>query len=43
MLNEGDNAPDVTVKEQNGETVKLSDLRGNKIVLYFYPKDNTTG
>ena len=43
MLNEGDNAPDFTVKDQNGETVKLSDLRGNKIVLYFYPKDNTTG
>ena len=43
MLKEGDNAPDFAVKDQNGETVKLSDLRGNKIVLYFYPKDNTTG
>ena len=43
MLKEGDNAPDFAVKDQNGETVKLSDLRGNKVVLYFYPKDDTPG
>ncbi len=43
MLKEGDNAPDFIVKDQNGEEVKLSDLRGNKVVLYFYPKDNTPG
>lgn len=43
MLKEGDDAPDFTVKNQNGEDVKLLDLRGNKVVLYFYPKDNTPG
>lgn len=43
MLNEGDDAPDFTAKNQNGETVKLSDLRGKRVVLYFYPKDDTPG
>ncbi len=43
MLNEGDNAPDFTTKNQNGEDVKLADLRGQKVVLYFYPKDDTPG
>jgi peroxiredoxin Q/BCP len=43
MLKEGDNAPDFTVKDQNGEEVKLSDLRGQKVALYFYPKDDTPG
>ena len=43
MLKEGDSAPDFTIKDQNGETVKLSDFRGNKVVLYFYPKDDTPG
>ena len=43
MLEEGDDAPDFTVKNQNGEDVKLSDLRGDKVVLYFYPKDDTPG
>ena len=43
MLNAGDIAPDFTVKDENGEAVKLSDLRGQKVVLYFYPKDDTPG
>lgn len=43
MLKEGDAAPDFTARDQNGEEVKLSDLRGQRIVLYFYPKDDTPG
>ncbi|MGI8638945.1 MAG: thioredoxin-dependent thiol peroxidase [Pyrinomonadaceae bacterium] len=43
MLKESDTAPDFTVKDQNGEEVKLSDFRGKKVVLYFYPKDDTPG
>jgi peroxiredoxin Q/BCP len=43
MLKEGTKAPDFSLKNQAGETVKLSDLRGRKIALYFYPKDNTPG
>ncbi|MEP6903100.1 MAG: thioredoxin-dependent thiol peroxidase [Actinomycetota bacterium] len=43
MLKEGDSAPDFTTKNQNGETVKLADLRGKRVVLYFYPKDDTPG
>jgi peroxiredoxin Q/BCP len=43
MIKEGDSAPDFTVKDQNGDEVKLSDLRGQKVALYFYPKDDTPG
>lgn len=43
MLKEGSKAPDFKLKNQNGETVKLSDERGKKIALYFYPKDDTPG
>ena len=43
MLKEGEEAPDFTSKDQNGSEVKLSDLRGQKVVLYFYPKDDTPG
>ncbi len=43
MLQESDSAPDFTAKNQNGEIVNLSELRGNRIVLYFYPKDDTPG
>jgi peroxiredoxin Q/BCP len=42
-LNEGDLAPDFTGVDQQGRTIKLSDYRGKKVVLYFYPKDNTPG
>ncbi|MFW9794012.1 MAG: thioredoxin-dependent thiol peroxidase [Candidatus Thorarchaeota archaeon] len=43
MLKIGDNAPDFTTTTQSGETVKLKDLKGKKVFLFFYPKDNTSG
>lgn len=43
MLKEGDAAPDFILKDQDGKTIRLSDLRGQRAVLYFYPKDNTPG
>jgi peroxiredoxin Q/BCP len=42
-LNIGDKAPEFEGKNQNGNTVKLSDYRGKKVILYFYPKDDTSG
>jgi peroxiredoxin Q/BCP len=42
-LSIGDTAPDFTSTDQNGNPVKLSDYRGKKVVLYFYPKDDTPG
>ena len=39
----GQKAPDFSVKDDSGKTVKLSDLKGKKVVLYFYPKDDTPG
>ena len=39
----GNKAPDFTLPANGGGTVKLSDLRGRKVVLYFYPKDDTPG
>ena len=43
MLKEGKAAPAFTANNANGETVRLKDLRGQKVVLYFYPKDDTPG
>jgi peroxiredoxin Q/BCP len=43
MLKEGDAAPDFTTRDGQGNQIKLSDLRGQKVVLYFYPKDDTPG
>jgi thioredoxin-dependent peroxiredoxin len=43
MINEGDAAPDFEARDAEGNTVKLSDLRGQKVALYFYPKDDTPG
>jgi peroxiredoxin Q/BCP len=43
MIKEGDEAPDFEVRDAEGNNVKLSDLRGRKVVLYFYPKDDTPG
>lgn len=43
MLTVGTKAPDFTLSDQNGAEVRLSDFLGKKIVLYFYPKDNTPG
>lgn len=42
-LTAGSKAPDFTVKDQDGNDVKLTDFRGKKLVLYFYPKDMTPG
>ena len=42
-LKEGEKAPDFTAVIQNGETIKLSDFVGKRVILYFYPKDNTSG
>ena len=39
----GDKAPDFTLPRDGGGSVKLSELRGTKVVLYFYPKDDTPG
>jgi thioredoxin-dependent peroxiredoxin len=39
----GKPAPDFEAKDQDGNVVKLADLKGQKVVLYFYPKDNTPG
>lgn len=39
----GDKAPEVLGLDQNGKEIKLSDFKGKKLALYFYPKDNTSG
>lgn len=43
ILNEGDKAPDFKVNNQKGEPTSLADFKGKKVVLYFYPKDDTPG
>ncbi len=43
MLEAGTKAPDFTLPDQNGRAVSLSDFLGKKVVLYFYPRDNTPG
>ena len=43
MIEEGKDAPDFELQSDQGETMKLSDLRGRPVVLYFYPKDDTPG
>lgn len=42
-LKEGDKAPDFTAKDQNGNSISLSDYAGKDVILYFYPKDDTPG
>lgn len=42
-MNIGDKAPEVLGLDQDGKEIKLSDYAGKKLVLYFYPKDNTSG
>ncbi|MCP4457346.1 MAG: thioredoxin-dependent thiol peroxidase [Cytophagales bacterium] len=39
----GDQAPDFVSKDQNEDSISLSDFKGKKIILYFYPRDNTPG
>ena len=43
MVTEGELAPDFTLPNESGQPVTLSELRGKPVVLYFYPKDNTSG
>jgi peroxiredoxin Q/BCP len=43
MIQLGDTAPDFALPADDGSEVKLSDFRGQRVVLYFYPKDNTSG
>ena len=43
MLEIGMKAPDFSLPDKDGNTVRLSDFQGKKVVLYFYPKDNTPG
>ncbi len=43
MLKKGDKAPNFETTTENGDKFKLSDHRGKKVMVYFYPKDNTTG
>ena len=43
MVQAGDKAPDFEAETDGGGKVRLKDLRGNKVILYFYPKDNTPG
>ena len=43
MLKEGDAAPEFTARDAGGGEVSLKDLRGRRVVLYFYPKDDTPG
>ncbi len=42
-LQVGDPAPDFTANDQNGQPISLHDFKGKKLVLYFYPKDDTPG
>jgi len=42
-LKSGDKAPDISSTDQNGNPVKLADFLGHKVILYFYPKDDTPG
>ena len=43
MLKPGQKTPDFTLPDQNGKSVSLSDFAGQRVVLYFYPRDNTPG
>jgi len=43
MLKEGDAAPDITLRTDTGEEFRLADLKGKRVVLYFYPKADTPG
>ena len=43
MLEKGKKAPDFTIKNDEGRDISLKDFRGKKVVVYFYPKDNTPG
>ena len=42
-MNIGDKAPEILGKDEQGRDIRLSDYKGRKLILYFYPKDNTSG
>ena len=42
-LQVGDSAPDFAISNQSGEIIRLSDFSGKKLIIFFYPKDNTPG
>ena len=42
-LKRGDKAPEILGVDQTGKEIRLSDFAGSKLILYFYPKDNTPG
>lgn len=42
-MNIGDKAPDFTLQDKDGKSISLSEYKGKKVILYFYPKDNTPG
>jgi peroxiredoxin Q/BCP len=43
QLNVGDQAPDILAADQHGNPVSLASMKGHRVILYFYPKDNTPG
>ncbi len=43
MIEAGEMAPDFTLESDRGDTVRLEDLRGRRVVLFFYPRDDTSG
>ena len=43
MLNVGDKAPEIRLRTDSGEEFQLSDLKGKRVALYFYPRANTPG
>jgi peroxiredoxin Q/BCP len=43
MIREGEMAPEFELESDRGDTVRLTDLRGKRVVLYFYPRDDTSG
>ena len=43
MLKTGDKVPNLAINDQDGNPVSLNDFKGKKVVLYFYPKDQTPG
>lgn len=43
MVDEGDKAPDFELESDDGGTIRLSDMKGSPVVVYFYPKDDTSG
>ena len=43
MINEGDKAPDFDLETDEGGRISLASLKGKNVVLFFYPKDNTSG